>query len=138
MRLDAVQSVSTIQTSTPQPKPEVQKLAADSAAVQEITQAPLTVESVGNQAASQNKDKPSDAEISNDNERVKKAVSKLNKKIDSNMEAVFGYHDETHRVTIKMVDKESKKVIKEFPAEETLDMIAKVWELAGIMVDEKG
>jgi flagellar protein FlaG len=28
-------------------------------------------------------------------------------------------------------------VIKELPPEKTLDMIAKVWELAGLMVDEK-
>ena len=31
----------------------------------------------------------------------------------------------------------TKETIKEFPPEQTLDMIAKVWELAGIMVDEK-
>jgi len=36
-----------------------------------------------------------------------------------------------------MVDKRTKEVIKEFPAEQTLDLIAKAWELAGIMVDEK-
>ena len=30
-----------------------------------------------------------------------------------------------------------KEVIKEYPPEKTLDMIAKVWEMAGIMVDEK-
>ena len=47
-------------------------------------------------------------------------------------------HEETNRVTIKIVDKNSDKVIKEFPAEETLDMIAKVWELAGVFLDEKG
>ena len=28
-------------------------------------------------------------------------------------------------------------MIREFPPEETLDMIAKAWELAGILVDEK-
>ena len=39
---------------------------------------------------------------------------------------------------IKIVDKDSKDVIKEYPPEETLDMIQKVWEMAGIMVDEKG
>ena len=55
----------------------------------------------------------------------------------SNSEAIFGIHDETNRVTIKIVDKESKEVIKEFPPEKTLDMIAKVWEMAGILVDEK-
>ncbi len=38
---------------------------------------------------------------------------------------------------IKIVDKDTKEVIKEFPPEETLDMIEKVWELAGIMVDER-
>lgn len=39
---------------------------------------------------------------------------------------------------IKIVDKDSKNVLKEYPPEETLDMIQKVWEMAGIMVDEKG
>ena len=38
---------------------------------------------------------------------------------------------------IKVIDRESKKVIKELPPEKTLDMIAKAWELAGIMVDER-
>lgn len=52
-------------------------------------------------------------------------------------EAVFGIHDGTNRVMIKIVDKDTKEVIKEFPPEETLDMIEKVWELAGIMVDER-
>ena len=39
--------------------------------------------------------------------------------------------------TIKIVDKDTDEIIKEFPAEKTLDMIARVWEMAGIMVDEK-
>ena len=76
-------------------------------------------------------------EIESENERIRKAVSTINKKLDHNTEAVFGVHEKTNRVTIKMVDKDSKKVIKEFPPDKTLDMIAKVWELAGIMVDEK-
>ena len=63
-------------------------------------------------------------------------VDDLNKKM-SNSEAIFGIHDKTNRVTIKIVDKKTKEVIKELPPEKTLDMIAKVWEMAGIMVDEK-
>ena len=55
----------------------------------------------------------------------------------SNSVAQYGIHEATNRVTIKIVDKTTKKVIKEFPPEETLDMIAKAWELAGLMVDEK-
>ena len=52
-------------------------------------------------------------------------------------QAVFGIHEKTNRVTIKIIDKKTKEVIKEFPPEKTLDMIAKVWEMAGLMVDEK-
>ena len=70
------------------------------------------------------------------NEQLKRAVEEINKKAN-NSEAVFGVHEDTNRITIKIVDKESKEVIKEFPPEKTLDMIAKVWEMAGLMVDEK-
>ena len=70
------------------------------------------------------------------NEQIRQSVEKINKSV-SNSEAIFGIHDATNRVMIKTVDKETKEVIKEFPPEKTLDMIAKVWEMAGIMVDEK-
>lgn len=70
------------------------------------------------------------------NDQIKKAVEQLNKNMAQST-AVFGIHEGTNRVTIKIVDKETKEVIKELPPEKTLDMIAKVWELAGIMVDEK-
>ena len=63
------------------------------------------------------------------NEQIKKNMS--------HSEAIFGIHEATNRVTIKIVDKDTKEVIKELPPEKTLDMIAKAWELAGILVDEK-
>ena len=70
--------------------------------------------------------------------QLKEAVKDLHKKLDnSNNEVMFGVHEATKRVTIKIVDKDTKKVVKEFPPEKTLDMIAKVWEMAGILVDEK-
>ena len=70
------------------------------------------------------------------NAQLKKAVEDINKKA-VNSEAIFGIHEATNRVTIKIIDKDTKKVIKELRPEKTLDMIAKVWELAGLMVDEK-
>jgi len=69
-------------------------------------------------------------------EQIRKAVERLNKNL-SNSEAVFGIHEDTNRVTIKIVDKNTKEVIKELPPEKTLDMIAKVWEMAGILIDER-
>ena len=74
--------------------------------------------------------------IQQQNEQIRKAVEQINSKME-NSAAVFGYHEATNRITIKIVDKETKEVIKEFPPEKTLDMIAKAWELAGILVDEK-
>lgn len=71
------------------------------------------------------------------NDKLKRAVEEMNKKA-ANSEAIFGVHDSTNRVTIKIVDKETKEILKEYPPEKTLDMIAKVWELAGLLVDEKG
>ncbi|MBO5283726.1 MAG: flagellar protein FlaG [Lachnospiraceae bacterium] len=70
------------------------------------------------------------------NEKIRKAVEQLNKNL-GNSEAVFGIHEATNRVTIKIVDKETKEIIRELPPEKTLDMIAKVWEMAGILVDER-
>lgn len=70
------------------------------------------------------------------NEQIRKAVEQFNKKA-KNSEVQFGIHEATHRVTIKIIDKDTKETIKELPPEKTLDMIAKAWELAGILVDEK-
>ena len=68
--------------------------------------------------------------------QIKKAVEEINRRAN-NSEAVFGVHEDTNRVTIKIVDKQTKEIIKEFPPDKTLDMIARVWEMAGLMVDEK-
>lgn len=51
--------------------------------------------------------------------------------------AKFGIHEKTNRITIKLVDKDTQKVIKEIPPERTLDLLAKRMELAGVMVDAK-
>ena len=71
-----------------------------------------------------------------DNEKIKKAIEKMNAQLPDS-EVKFGIHEKTERVTIKLVNKSTKEVIKEFPAEKTLDMIAKCMEIAGVLVDEK-
>lgn len=70
------------------------------------------------------------------NEQIRKAVEKINNEI-GRRECRYSFHEDTNRVMIKIVDKETEEVIREFPAEETLDMISKAWELAGLLVDEK-
>lgn len=67
---------------------------------------------------------------------IKKALEELTKK-QANFISEFGIHEKTNRITVKIVDKDTKEVIKELPPEKMLDMIAKVWEYAGLFVDEK-
>ena len=83
-----------------------------------------------------NRDDSQAKQTISENSQIRKAVDEINKKAH-NSEAVFGIHDATNRVTIKIVDKDTKKVLKEYPPEKTLDMIAKLWEMAGLLVDQK-
>ena len=83
-----------------------------------------------------NRDDSQAQQTISENSQIRKAVDEINKKAH-NSEAVLGIHDATNRVTIKIVDKDTKKVLKEYPPEKTLDMIAKVWEMAGLLVDKK-
>ncbi|MBO5032920.1 MAG: flagellar protein FlaG [Lachnospiraceae bacterium] len=77
-----------------------------------------------------------DEKKSADNEQIRKTIENIKAQLP-NSEVKFGIHEKTDRVTIKLVDKKTKEVIKEFPPEKTLDMIAKCMELAGMLVDEK-
>lgn len=99
--------------------------------------APVAAQSGGANSQSQREDKEEvmkDKEVSP--EKVKSAVDDLNKQIRSTR-CSFKYHEETNRISITVIDKDTDEVIKEIPPEKTLDMIAKAWELAGLMVDER-
>ena len=51
--------------------------------------------------------------------------------------AKFGIHEATNRITIKIVDRDTKEVIKEIPPEKSLDLMEKRLELAGVLLDQK-
>ena len=74
----------------------------------------------------------------NASRRIKNAVEHANKTMrHAKTKCEFSYHEETKRVSIKVIDEETEEVIREIPPEETLEMLSKMWELAGLMVDEK-
>ena len=79
-----------------------------------------------------------DRETSASEQHIKSEISKANNKLrNHNTKCEFGYHEETRRVTIKVLDKDTEEVIREIPPEKTLEMIEKMWELAGFLVDER-
>ena len=89
-------------------------------------------------------DKNSDAQRDNERQEkqpsdgtIRQALKDMNKKLNNNTIAEFGIHEGTNRITIKIKDKDTDELIREVPAEKTLDLIQKAWEMAGILVDEK-
>lgn len=46
-------------------------------------------------------------------------------------------HDKTHEIMVKVLNKETGEVIREVPPEKTLDLVAKMMELAGLFIDQR-
>lgn len=144
MAIEPLSSAMTYQAQTTQQAKPAQKTVVENTEVATPEQTNAYDATTAKVAAAEKQDSQNGQDSSQNNaanqqaanEQIKKAVENLNKNL-SNSEAIFGIHDATNRVTIKIVDKETKEVIKEIPPEKTLDMIAKAWELAGILVDEK-
>ncbi len=76
--------------------------------------------------------------LSKSEEKMIAMIEKSNKfLLKPPTELRFSIHEKTKRINIKIINTESQEIIKEIPSEKVLDMIAKMWELAGLFVDEK-
>lgn len=70
--------------------------------------------------------------------KIKEAIAEVNQEGRMKRTACeFSYDDATNRIAIKVKDKETDEVIREIPAEETLEMLARIREQAGMVIDEK-
>lgn len=73
-----------------------------------------------------------------DDEILKKSVEQANKSLEMyNRVIERSVHDVTHTVMYTVRDTVTNEVIQEFPPKKIQDMIAKMWELAGLFVDER-
>lgn len=71
-------------------------------------------------------------------EDIKKAVEKLNKFLEDNDTYVeYSVHEKFKDVMIKIIDKNTKEVIREVPPKKILDMVARMCELVGVLIDKK-
>ncbi len=69
---------------------------------------------------------------------IKSAVKQANHQLKmERTKCAFSYDEETKRVSIKVYNAETEEIIREIPPEESLEMVEKMWELAGLIVDEK-
>lgn len=46
-------------------------------------------------------------------------------------------HEKTHDIMVKVLNRDTGELIREIPPEKTLDLVAKMMEIAGILVDER-
>lgn len=71
--------------------------------------------------------------------RMKSVIDQANSKVKHNgtRQLAFSYNENTKRISIKVYDAVTKEIIREIPPEKTLEMLERVYDLAGIMVDEK-
>ncbi|MBW9151960.1 carbon storage regulator CsrA [Clostridium estertheticum] len=79
---------------------------------------------------------PSDKE--NGEKEVKNAVIKINKFLEGEgTHLQYEKQDVLNQMIIKVVDNNTNTVIREIPSRKILDMVAKMCEMAGILVDKK-
>lgn len=49
----------------------------------------------------------------------------------------FSIHEKTKQIMVKIVDVNTDEVVREIPPEKILDLVAALWEISGLIVDEK-
>ncbi len=49
----------------------------------------------------------------------------------------FSFHEDTQRMMVKVVDQNTDEIIREIPSKEVLDMLAVMWDSAGLFIDEQ-
>jgi flagellar protein FlaG len=71
-------------------------------------------------------------------EQLVKAIEKAVKSIQGPYTYLeFSVHEKTRQIAVSVHNRETGEVIREIPPEKTLDFVAKLWEMAGILIDER-
>jgi flagellar protein FlaG len=65
---------------------------------------------------------------------IEKAIHAMQGKTTS---LEFSIHEQTKLISVRVKDSQTGEVIREVPPEKTLDFVAKLWEMAGLFIDEK-
>lgn len=153
MGMDGIGGVGALnvssQTRVTRPQSETVDVNTGSTAGQQQVQA-ASLPPVGGKGSNKNNNQSgqqqdrgavqTDQEVAPD--KIKAAVDDLNKTVKQaspmhHTQLSFKYHEDTNRISITVTDSDTDEVIREIPPEKTLDMLAKAWEMAGLLVDER-
>ncbi|GAB6100065.1 hypothetical protein JCM16358_19440 [Halanaerocella petrolearia] len=71
-------------------------------------------------------------------EELEEGVEQLNEAVQPfHKELNFELHEESERMMTKVVNTENNEVIREIPPKEVLDMLGKIKEMVGLILDKK-
>lgn len=136
MDMESISSVNSNYSSTESVKVKSAPVESAHTATQSVSEASsvaVRTVSESGEATNQNRGNkehnPSEATIDD-------AVKSANRRME-HTRCEYSYHKETNRVSIKVINEDTDEVIREIPPEKSLDMLQKMWEMAGILVDEK-
>ena len=76
-------------------------------------------------------------------EEIKKELQKITEELNRamnplNTDIKFHFNDKIDELTVKVIDKKTHEVIREFPPKEALKLMEKMRELVGMLFDKKG
>ncbi|WP_211220728.1 flagellar protein FlaG [Paenibacillus terrigena] len=77
-------------------------------------------------------------ELSISDAALQKALEKVNKVlkgIETRLE--YSVHKTTGDIMVKVINEDTKEVIREVPPEKIIDLVVKLQELSGLIIDEK-
>lgn len=95
------------------------------------------------QAAAPNQPRPANTDSQNDakqdqRQNLQSSIDALNEFIKpQNTSLEFSIDDESGTVVVKVTDRETKEVIKQFPSEEALELAKALDKLKGLLVQQK-
>jgi flagellar protein FlaG len=64
-------------------------------------------------------------------ERANEAVLIANRKFE------YSIHEKTKQIMVKIIDIETNEIVREIPPEKILDLVATLWEMSGLIIDER-
>lgn len=69
---------------------------------------------------------------------IRKAIEKANKALEGvHRRFEYSVHEKTGQTIVKVINQDTDELIREIPNEKFLDLVSKLQELVGLIIDEK-
>lgn len=73
-----------------------------------------------------------------EHDKIDQAIEDMNETVSAlHKELRFKLHEEAERMMVEVVNTENNEVLKEIPPKEMLDMMGRIKEVVGLLLDEK-